>query len=104
MSDKDYDRWLKRARDEMFPKLKDSAMQISILTGDPDPKMCVELGAAILFDKPIIVWVPRDMKVPVNLKRVATHIIQGDVNDPSDVEELKRAIRDVRENDARAKQ
>ena len=40
--------WLERARREMFPKLAASAMSLMIINSQPDPKLCLELGAAIL--------------------------------------------------------
>lgn len=36
----------------------------------------MELGAAILFDKPIILTVPAGVKVPVSLKTIATKIVE----------------------------
>jgi hypothetical protein len=43
-------KWLASAQ-EMLAKMKQSAMSIMILA-EPDAKLCVELGAAILYDKP----------------------------------------------------
>lgn len=95
--------YLAHAQEEMFPKMKDSALSITILTDKPDPKVCLELGAAILFDKPLIILVPREMKVPANLKRCAAAIIQGDPNDPAVRAQMQDAISRVIEQDQRAK-
>lgn len=95
--------YLRHAQREMFPKLKGSALSLTILHGDPDPKLCLELGAAILFDKPLIVLVPdRERPVPANLKRVASAIVYGAPNDPTTQERLQDAINSVVKNDQRS--
>ncbi len=109
MSDDLYDvpelkRYLEHARREMFPKLKDSVISITIAPGDdPDPKICLELGAAILFDKPIIIVCPPGRPISANLKRVANAIVVGDMSDPTTGERMHEAIERVMANDARAK-
>ena len=47
--------YLEHARREMFPKMKQSALVISVLNAEPDAKQCLELGAAILFEKPLVI-------------------------------------------------
>jgi hypothetical protein len=39
--------WFDRARREMFPKMKESALSLIIYDSEPDPKLALELGAAI---------------------------------------------------------
>jgi len=95
--------YFRHAKEELFPKMKESAMSLTIL-GEPDPKLCLELGAMILFDKPIVVLVPRGRRVPANLKRVAAAIIEGDPKDPETMKRLQEAIHRVTENDARSRQ
>lgn len=87
----------------MFPKMKDSALTV-IIAGEPDPKLCLELGAAILFDKPLIVAVPRGSKVSSNLKRVASAIVELDMNDPSSQDKLQQALTQVLAKDKRCRQ
>lgn len=85
--------WLQRAAKDMFPKMRDSAMCISIWNDKPDPKMCLELGAAMCFDKPIILLVPEGQKnIPANIKRCAFAIVEGDVNDEKTKKELQRVL------------
>lgn len=93
--------YLRRAQEEMFPKLESSAISVTILSGKPDPKLCLELGASILFDKPIIVLVPDDTPVPANLKRCASAIVEGNPRDPATLDRLRRAIDQVLKNDRR---
>lgn len=95
------DEFFRHARTEMFPKMKGSAISV-VISGEPDPKLCLELGAAILFDKPIIAVVPVGRKIPSNLARVASAIIQGDIRDDVTKQELQAAISRVLENDKRS--
>lgn len=94
--------YLRRAQADMFPKLKESALSLTILGADPDPKLCLELGAAILFDKPILVIVPEGVRVPANLKRCAAAIVYGDPHDPSVEKQIRDALADILKNDQRS--
>jgi hypothetical protein len=80
----DLDDFLERARREMFPKMKGSAMSMMIVD-EPDPKLCLELGAAILFDKPILCIVPKGRHVPLALRTIAHRIIEVD-NPPTETD------------------
>jgi hypothetical protein len=95
--------WLDRVKAEMLPKMEASAMSVVILAGTPDPKLCVELGAAILLDKPIIILVPDDTPVPANLKRCATAIIRGRPSDPKVARELNECLKSVLSSDQRTR-
>ena len=70
--------FFERARREMFPKLKASAISLIIHAGDPDPKLCLELGAAILFDKPLIICAMKGKPVPPLLRKLARAVIAID--------------------------
>ena len=97
----DEDEFFRHARTEMFPKMKESAISI-VIGGEPDPKLCLELGAAILFDKPIIAVILPGVKIPANLARVASAIIQGDLRDAAVEGKLKDAITRIMANDKRS--
>ena len=97
--------YFRHAKDYLFPKLKGSALSLTILNGDPDPKLCLEIGAAIMFDKPLIVLVPNGTPIPANLKRLAAAIVQGDpLTDSGVYDRLQQAIKEVLANDQRTKQ
>jgi hypothetical protein len=81
------DDYLDHARREMFPKMKASAISI-VCAGEPDPKLCLELGAAIMFDKPIIVLAPPGCKIPLSLRTIAHKVIE-DVK-PNDADSARR--------------
>ena len=81
MSDTDYGpegkRFFRQARRELLPKLRDSAIFLSLFSEDPDPKFCMELGMAIALDKPILLLVPkgRTLDRDSHLWRVADEVI-----------------------------
>jgi hypothetical protein len=89
------DDYLEHARREMFPKLKESAFMIAI-AADPDPKLCLEVGAAILFDKPILVVVLPGRQVPLALRTIAHKIVEIEsMEDPASMNRLNAAIREL---------
>jgi len=73
-----------------LPKIISSAMVIAINDGRPDPKMCLEIGAAVLLDKPIVITAMRGKPVPKNLQLVATRIIE--IENPSEISESEKAL------------
>ena len=98
----DEEKFFEHAKKTLFPKIKGVTLSVTIL-GEPDPKLCMELGAAILFDKPLVVVVPPGRECPANLKRVASAIVEGDMNTPGMMEKVTSAIKSVTDNDSRAK-
>lgn len=69
--------YLKRFKEMVLPNLADAAAVVSIVSpASPDAKMCLEIGAAVLLDKPIIVAVFRGATIPQHLKKVATEIVE----------------------------
>jgi hypothetical protein len=95
--------YLAHAEKEMLPKMKESAMSVAIVTDAIDPKICMEIGAAVLYDKPLVIVLRPGTKVTANLKRLASTIIEGDMNDPSTHERLQDAITKVLTQDRRVK-
>jgi hypothetical protein len=95
--------YLRHAEEEMLPKMKQSALSLLLHQKDPDAKLCLELGAAILYNKPIIVMVTDGSPVPANLARLASAVVQGDINDASTKARLQSAIENAIRNDERAK-
>jgi nucleoside 2-deoxyribosyltransferase len=90
--------WAKDVLKDMVPKMAGSAYVISIAPprGLADVKIAVEIGYAILLDKPLIVFAPKGRHVAERLLRIADHVITGDPNTTEGREEmfaqLKRAM------------
>lgn len=70
--------WARHVISDMVPKLKDSAISLSLLPDDSagDVKFWVELGASIMLDKPIIAIIYGDRPVPRKLAAVADEIVR----------------------------
>lgn len=91
-----------RFEKEVLPDIKRSAISIAIASNTPDAKQCLEIGAAVLLDKPIIMLVPPGRRVSANLKRCATAIIEGHHDDPETKRRLANAISLVMEKERRS--
>jgi nucleoside 2-deoxyribosyltransferase len=75
--------YLRRAKRELEPMIQDSAVVMSLWTGDVDPKMAIEMGYAILLGKPIVVLKLSGQDVPPTLARIADGIVEfDDMSDP----------------------
>jgi hypothetical protein len=71
------DRWEQAAREDLAPKVASSAYVMAIAAaGDVDPKQALELGYAILLDKPLVVVVPAGRQPPPGLARIARRVVQ----------------------------
>lgn len=86
-------RWLKRAEREMLPKLRESALSLMLFhEGHVDMKIAVELGSAILLDKPIVVITGPNDKIPPVLLAIARKVIRANVNTSEGKEAISREI------------
>ena len=76
--------WARGVLDDMVPKMAGSAYVITIAPegGTTDVKIAVELGYAILLDKPLIVFAPKGRHVAERLLRIADHVITGEMDTP----------------------
>lgn len=82
----------------LVPKLVGSRVCVCLVPTDEeyyiDAKFCVELGAMIMLDKPIIAIVQPDAKVPAKLDLVADKIVHADITTEAGRELLAEAIKD----------
>lgn len=71
-------RWVRHVIDDMVPKMSGSAFVMSLVPDnrEGDVKFWVELGASIMYDKPIIAVVFNDQPIPEKLKLVADEIVR----------------------------
>lgn len=90
--------YLEHARLEMLPKLKQSATSIIILNSEPDIKLCTELGASILYEKPIIVLAIKGALVPDALRRLADRVVEVDELDEDAKTQMLEAVTEVLSN------
>jgi hypothetical protein len=82
--DPDAQEFLLHAERQMAPMMRDSAAAVHLMptSGEGDPKFWVELGCAIMLDKPLIVIVPQGSYVPRRLWAVADEVIDVPVTGP----------------------
>lgn len=92
--DDDMQAWAREVLATVVPKMDASAAFISLCPGGPgDVKFWVELGAAIMMDKPIIALVIGDRTISNHLARVADKIVR--IEDLSNTEPLRTALHDL---------
>jgi hypothetical protein len=88
----DWDDFIDRVRRDAAEKIAGSAAFISLApAGEPDIKFAVELGIAIMLDKPILVVQMPGRPLPEHLRRVADEIIEADI----DVEEGRARLQEA---------
>ena len=88
--------FLFRAQRDLFPKMKASALSMVIGSDEPDAKLALEIGAALLFDKPLILVVQKGRKVSAALRRIAHSIVEvDDFASPETMGKLRDAIRGI---------
>ena len=80
----DEDEYLDHFKRDAVPKIASSAYVMNIVpdADEIDAKVCLEIGAAILMNKPLVLVVTPGRPLPPgsNLRRVATEVIEADLN------------------------
>ena len=93
--------FLRHAEEEMAPMLRDSFASVSLVPDDEgDAKFWVELGAAIMFEKPIMLVVVEGRPIPQKLQQVADEIVfvpEGEMHEAAGMvqEALARMLPDA---------
>jgi hypothetical protein len=72
----DWDDFVYHARADAMKKIDESALVMSLVPDKPDIKFAVELGLAIMLDKPIVAVAQPGIRVPAGLRRVAHCVIE----------------------------
>ena len=96
-SDPKFKKFARQVAKGTVPAMADSAYVINIAPakGDYDVRVAVEIGLAILMDKPLIVFAPKGRTIADRLLRVADHVIEGDTSTETGREELMRKLQAV---------
>jgi hypothetical protein len=91
---KEWDDWAKNIENDLVPKLESSAMVMSLMprSGKPDAKFAVELGMAIMLDKPIIVMAEPGQAIPSKLSAIADAVVVADLGTEEGKDTLALAI------------
>lgn len=91
--------YLKNFRDNVLPHIAESTVTgILISNSKPDSKLCLEIGAAVLLDKPIIAICTDRAKCSQQLARIAVAVVEvDDISTEQGQEKAKAAINRVLE-------
>jgi hypothetical protein len=73
----------RHVREQVTGPMAESFAVTTIWSGEPDWKICLETGAAVLLDKPIILLVVPGVKVPDKLAQIADDIIEMPAEGPT---------------------
>lgn len=89
------DKWLTDAGKECFDKIGQSAYFMSMMTPGfiRDPLCALQLGYAILLNKPMYFAVERGVEVPEVVTRLALKIVHYEKTE--DLADFKRAITEI---------
>ena len=85
---REWDAFVEHVRKDAVTKIADSAFVISLVPDHVDVKFAVELGLAIMLDKPIIAVTMPGADVPPKLRQIADEVIAVDI----DIEEGRRRL------------
>lgn len=88
------DEWLKQNAKDSGAKIEASGSFMSLVTKNylESPLCALQLGIAVMLDKPIVLIVDKNTEVSKHLVKIASLIEKIDLNNP---EELKRAIESI---------
>lgn len=72
--------WLRRAKRDLVPKMRESQIVLSLYNGEPDAKLAVETGFAVLLDKPIIGLVTPGCTPSAKFVAICDELIEADMD------------------------
>lgn len=94
----EFDKFVDRARRELVPKIEGSQIFVSITPQSKekvDIKFALELGLAIMYDKPICAVIQPGTPIPEKLARVVDRFVEMDFNDPTQSDRLTEALNEM---------
>ena len=92
-----YASWLSENVEDSFKKITESSTFVVVVTEKflNSPKCALEVGMALLMDKPIIIICSKTMKIPKNLLSVAKAVERVDFNDDKDQKRVAETINNI---------
>ncbi len=91
---KEFEAWLKGAAEDSGNKIASSSLFAGIVTKNflNNPLCALQIGYAVLMDKPIVLIVDKDATIPALLTRVAKVIERVDLENPEDMARAHESI------------
>ena len=84
-----WETFVRSVRSDAMRKIDESAFVLQLVPrGEPDIKFCVELGLAVMYDKPILAVIHPDGNPPGKLLQIADIVVKADI----DTEEGRDAV------------
>lgn len=99
-NDPSFQRFENHVRESLIPKIEDTNLFVSIVPIAPnkvDVKFAVELGLAIMYDKPIVAVIAPGTPIPEKLSRVVDRFVELDLRDPTGRERLVAVLKEMTE-------
>jgi hypothetical protein len=90
-----WDAFVDHTRRETLRAMEQSAFVMSLVPGEADIKFAVELGLAIMLDKPLMAVVMPGAEVPPKLRLVADRIVEADVDVDAGRRKVAAAMREL---------
>jgi hypothetical protein len=92
----EWDRFVAHQREHTVKAMQESAYVMSLIpeAGKVDIKFAVELGMAIMLDKPILALVQPGTPVPPGIWKIATGVIVADLDTESGRDKAARGIKE----------
>jgi hypothetical protein len=94
LKDPEFQQWLKK-QGHNLEMLRKSALSITICDGSASPELCLQLGAAIMYGKPIILVVLDGVQLPPRLENLADAVVRGSMEDSTVQDRLREAVMKV---------
>lgn len=94
-NDPDIQGWLRAVESDLLPKMESSAFALAISDGRVSADMAVQIGAAVLLDKPLVLLALPGASIPAPLQRVAAAIVRGSMTDPATAAATKARLSDA---------
>jgi hypothetical protein len=89
---KEWDEFVRFQREDTMRKMMESAFVMSIVPAEADIKFAVELGMAIMLDKPLFCVLLPGAKMPPKLEKVADMVAVADLDTEEGREMLRREV------------
>jgi len=89
-----WDHFVESARREAFDKISASDIFLSLVPEEPDVKAAVEIGFAVLLDKPILSILMPGRKMPEHLRKISDLVVVADIDTEEGRETLSQSISD----------
>jgi len=86
---------LNEMANDILPKIEGSHFVIGLMEAKIDALQCLQIGAALLFEKPLILLQLPGVWIPPRLRKLADTVVTGSLNDIETQDRMKAALKDL---------